>query len=631
MDQFEINVRLADESPNAAYETGYAWLLGRGVRKDPQKALLYLQKAADAGHNYATILLADTYAKGEYDKKTQRRIIAPDWDKAIVLIRAYKGPRDVSEDIVFYESTIKPALAGDSSAMNAAGEHDRSRGNYDAARYWFEKSAESGYLPAFCALAGVTETNDGRMAALRRGAEKGDSCSDTLLAVMQLKENRIPPDSPEWAGVVTRVENGLKNSDESVSKAAFDTLARLYNGTLSDNNGNSLYNADNKKYLALLEAEADKRADAQIALFNYYRQNNDTDKALSYLQKGHDNGDIAATEALYEYYISPEYCRRDDADPAKAEQYLTAWLKKSDYPENTDNYMLMPPETMTKAMGDAWLEGFCNTAPDPDKAIAWYTRSLEYNNTYALKGMYNAYVSKKDAAEAYYYGSLADVSSREGDKLTDTLTDAEHDAVLQRIKKKQEYEQYGRYEQEIDAQRQKAESGDAMAAFSLGVNYARGERVPEDTEKMLYFYELAGKNGYARAYNVLGNLYRKPNERGIPEDGKKALAYFDAGARLGDSNTAHLAGDMLYFGQSGLEKDYPQAARYYEMTSLEQGNHHEMAKLKVAWMYYHKLVGTGSDDDLRKARDNLILSAKYGNKEAEKALKEWDFSRISDK
>ncbi|KJF77702.1 hypothetical protein UA45_11070 [Morganella morganii] len=142
---------------------------------------------------------------------------------------------------------------------------------------------------------------------------------------------------------------------------------------------------------------------------------------------------------------------------------------------------------------------------------------------------------------------------------------------------------------------------------------------------MLYYYELAGKNGFARAYNVLGNLYRKPNERGIPEDGKKALAYFDAGARLGDSNTAHLAGDMLYFGQSGLEKDYPQAARYYEMTSLEQGNHHEMAKLKVAWMYYHKLVGTGSDDDLRKARDNLILSAKYGNKEAAKALKEWDF------
>lgn len=203
MDQFEINVKLADESPNAAYETGYAYFLGRGTQKDLLQALPYLQKAADAGHNYATILLADTYEKGEYDKETQRRIITPDWDKAIVLIRAYKGPRDVSENIAFYESTIKPALAGDSSAMNAAGEHYKSSGYYDTTRYWFEKSAESGYLPAFCALAGATETNNGKMAVLRRGAEKGDNCSDTMLAIMQLRENRITQDSPEWTGIIT--------------------------------------------------------------------------------------------------------------------------------------------------------------------------------------------------------------------------------------------------------------------------------------------------------------------------------------------------------------------------------------------------------------------------------------------
>ena len=88
--------------------------------------------------------------------------------------------------------------------------------------------------------------------------------------------------------------------------------------------------------------------------------------------------------------------------------------EKSDYPENTDNHMLMPPEDRTKAMGDAWLEGFCNRAPDPDKAIAWYTRSLTYNNTHALKGMYDAQIAKKNAPEAYYYGSLAGVSSRRG-------------------------------------------------------------------------------------------------------------------------------------------------------------------------------------------------------------------------
>ena len=631
MDKFEINVKLTDESPNAAYETGYAYLYGNGTRADPQKAILYLQKASDTGHERATILLADTYAKGEFDKNTQRWIIEPDWDKAIIPMRAYKGRRDVSDDIAFYEETIKPAQAGDSQAMLATGMHYKNRGNYDTARYWFAKSAESGHLPAFCILADITDTPGDKMAVLRRGAEKGDSCSDIQLAVMQLRESSLTPDSPEWSGIITRLENGLDNSDAAVSGIAFATLADLYNGTLRDNEGHYRYHADNKKYLALAEPAAEKRADAQRALFYYYRQNNDMDKALSYLQKAHDSGDFSATEILAGYYISSEYCRRDDADPAKAEQYLNEWLQKSALPENTNNHTVMLPEAGTKDMGDAWLEGFCNKAPDPDKAIAWYTRSLEYNDTHALKGMYNAYIRKKDAAEVYYYGSLAGTSTHEGDKLTGTLTDAEREAVLQRIKKKQEYEQYGRYEQEMEANRQKAESGDALVAFSLGVNYARGERVPEDTKKMLYYYELAGKNGYARAYNVLGNLHRRPNERGIPVDGKKALAYFDAGAKLGDSNTAHLAGDMLYFGQAGLEKNYPQAARYYEMTSLEQGSHHELAKYKVAWIYYHKLAGTGSDDDLRKARDNLILSEKYGNKDATKALKEWDFSRISDK
>lgn len=73
-------------------------------------------------------------------------------------MRAYKGRRDVSDDIAFYEETIKPAQAGDSQAMLATGMHYKNRGNYDTARYWFAKSAESGHLPAFCILADITDT-----------------------------------------------------------------------------------------------------------------------------------------------------------------------------------------------------------------------------------------------------------------------------------------------------------------------------------------------------------------------------------------------------------------------------------------------------------------------------------------
>ena len=92
---------------------------------------------------------------------------------------------------------------------------------------------------------GATESNDGKMAVLRRGTEKGDSCSDTMLAIMQLRE----PHNTGFTGVgryYHRVENGLKNSDEEVSKAAFEALTQLYRGTLRDDNGSYLYKADNK-------------------------------------------------------------------------------------------------------------------------------------------------------------------------------------------------------------------------------------------------------------------------------------------------------------------------------------------------------------------------------------------------
>ncbi|MBO1916456.1 hypothetical protein J4727_15730 [Providencia rettgeri] len=41
---------------------------------------------------------------------------------------------------------------------------------------------------------------------------------------------------------------------------------------------------------------------------------------------------------------------------------------------------------------------------------------------------------------------------------------------------------YGRFAEQIEKQRVEAEAGDKMSAFSLGIAYARGERVPEDTQ-----------------------------------------------------------------------------------------------------------------------------------------------------
>ncbi|GAA0344209.1 SEL1-like repeat protein [Morganella psychrotolerans] len=628
MDKFDRNLQLAGESPDAAYQLGYALLTGNGTQKDQKKSVIYLRQAAQAGHDRAAILLSDILTDGKYDKTAQQWIVEPDLSEAVIWLRQYRGPRDVSENITFYETTLKPALSGDNNAILALGQKYQQQGNNPAAQLWFGKSAETGYVPAFCLQAAMTDNRIKKQEILHRGAEKGDICSEVQLAALSLSDPNFTPDSAEWTDAVSWLEKGIKNEDPAVSAAAFTALAGLYSGNTRNDSGNTFRKPDNEKYLAFLQSVADQRADAQIALFFYYRNNNDIDNAIIYLKKAHDGGDISATELLYTFYMPSKYCE-DYRDADKAALYLTEWLKRTPHEKNRRDRYTQQPETDTKQLGDAWLEGYCNIDSNPDNAIAWYKTSLEYHSTHALSAMYDAQVKNQNAAEAYYYGLLAEVSSLNESDLVAGLSEQDRKAIEARVRKTQEYEKYGQFEKETEVRRQKAENGNAGAAFSLAVSYARGETVPEDTTKMLYYYEIAGKNGYARAYNTLGNLYRKPNERGIVTDGEKALSYFDAGAKLGDSNTAHLAGDMLYFGQTGLKKDYARAAQYYDMTSLEQGDHHSLAKYKLALIYYNKLAGTGSDDDLRKARDNLLLAAKYGDKDAIQALKEWDFSRIS--
>lgn len=127
----------------------------------------------------------------------------------------------------------------------------------------------------------------------------------------------------------------------------------------------------------------------------------------------------------------------------------------------------------------------------------------------------------------------------------------------------------------------------------------------------------------------MGNLYRK-DEGNIAPDYTKAVGYFEEGAALGDSNTAHLAGDMYYFGEGGIPKNYEKAAKYYDMTELKQGNHHALAKYKLAEIYYKGLVQVAAIEDYQKAYQLLILADEHGEERATKALQEWDFSMLTD-
>ena len=85
---------------------------------------------------------------------------------------------------------------------------------------------------------------------------------------------------------------------------------------------------------------------------------------------------------------------------------------------------------------------------------------------------------------------------------------------------------------------ERAEGGDAIAQFNLGLMYDNGEGVPEDDTQAVKWYRLAADQGNAFAQFFLGLMYTKGE--GVPEDDVESYARFNVAVALGneDAKTA---------------------------------------------------------------------------------------------
>ena len=79
--------------------------------------------------------------------------------------------------------------------------------------------------------------------------------------------------------------------------------------------------------------------------------------------------------------------------------------------------------------------------------------------------------------------------------------------------------------------RKRAEAGEAVAQFELGILYRKGEGVPQSYEKALNWYLLAAKQGHPDAQNSLGVMHVKG--LGVPQDYKEAFKWFMLSAEQG--------------------------------------------------------------------------------------------------
>ena len=88
------------------------------------------------------------------------------------------------------------------------------------------------------------------------------------------------------------------------------------------------------------------------------------------------------------------------------------------------------------------------------------------------------------------------------------------------------------------ATKKDAESGDAMAQYTLGAMYATGIGVPQDDAEAVKWYRLAADQGQADAQFNLGVMYY--NGQGVPKDLIEAYAWSFIAAAGGDADAANI-------------------------------------------------------------------------------------------
>ena len=99
----------------------------------------------------------------------------------------------------------------------------------------------------------------------------------------------------------------------------------------------------------------------------------------------------------------------------------------------------------------------------------------------------------------------------------------------------------GHASENIEQLRAKAEQGDALAQFTLGEMYEKGRGVPQDDKRAAAWYRKSAEQGFANAQVNLGWKYDKG--QGVPQDFAQAYMWLNLAAAQGNK-TAIKARDL---------------------------------------------------------------------------------------
>ena len=200
---------------------------------------------------------------------------------------------------------------------------------------------------------------------------------------------------------------------------------------------------------------------------------------------------------------------------------------------------------------------------------------------------------------------------RSGQESTDSDQTADAAGVPVERKANKNISLANRLAARVDAVRQAAVAGDAMAQSNLGLMYEKGHGVPQDYVAAIGWYRKAAEQGLAIGQSNLGVMYT--NGLGVEKDYVEAVRWYRLAAIQGEAIAQYNLG-VKYANGHGVTQDFVEAVRWYQKAA-EQGEAIAQYNLGVkyangqgvprdfvqAHMWY-RLAEMAGDSDARSAR-----------------------------
>lgn len=433
-----------DEPGSEYLMEGEIHYLGKGVEKNYFKAREFFEKAAEEGNEDAQAYLALFYEKG------------------------LGGEKNIDKALYWYK---KSALRGSSFSQYSLGyiyfSGENVERNLEYAFQWYKNAAENGFAPAQYALSYLYKNGEGceknifkAYYWLEESAENDFEDSYYVLGQSYLEGNYVETDYRKAFFYLSKGANkGDKNCIESLGDMYYwgfeveidkEKAFELYNKSIELGNENLYY-----KVGKLIEEEGNLK------------------KSMEYFVKGHNAGDLRATQKLGIIYYNGDGVKKD---VDKAIEYMNIAAS------NGEDHAL-------------YVMGIANLDRDRELGIDYLKNAYKKGSAIAAEALASEY--------------LIDVFNEK---------EVNEDELLSYI--------YSAMENDIE---------EAFYYYGLVYNYGIG--VKKSNEEAFKYFKIAAEKGCQKAMIKLGNwykhgLYVNPNAKEAIKWYKKAAEEYNTEAIL---------------------------------------------------------------------------------------------------